>query len=146
MDVPILAAEEDFLSAARQMSRWLERVLSVEYHRYPLTAGGWRPPVNVYEDGTAYWVVAELAGIEAHEISLRMEGNRLILSGQRTVPRPPGDEAGRRYASAVRLHVMEIDHGPFQRIIELPEPVCHERIEASLGNGFLWVKLPKRAG
>ena len=146
MDVPILSAEEDFLAAARQMSQWLDRVMDAEFRRYRLAGGGWRPPVNVYEDATTYWVVAELAGVEPEEINLQMEGRRLILSGQRSVPRPPAGRAGGRYAATVRLHVMEIDHGPFRRVIEMPEAVRDEQVEACLVGGFLWVKLPKRAG
>jgi HSP20 family protein len=43
----------------------------------------------------------------------------------------------------VRIHVMEIDHGPFCREVDVPENVDKERISATHRNGLLWIELPK---
>ncbi len=43
----------------------------------------------------------------------------------------------------LRVHVMEIDHGPFCREVELPDNVDHLRIQATHRNGLLWIELPK---
>jgi HSP20 family molecular chaperone IbpA len=44
------------------------------------------------------------------------------------------------------MHMMEIDHGPFHRALEMPERVVSDQIKACYRNGFLWVKMPKGDG
>jgi len=39
---------------------------------------------------------------------------------------------------------MEIDYGPFERMLELPAEVDPERVNAEHREGLLWVYLPLR--
>jgi HSP20 family molecular chaperone IbpA len=39
---------------------------------------------------------------------------------------------------------MEIDHGSFERILELPAEIDPEAVEANHREGLLWVYLPLR--
>jgi HSP20 family molecular chaperone IbpA len=39
---------------------------------------------------------------------------------------------------------MEIDHGPFVRDIELPQPIIEADIHLAHHNGLLWIELPKK--
>ena len=55
-------------------------------------------------------------------------------------PAPFGPAAGE---GRVRVHLMEIDHGNFNREVELPADVDKDAIAARFDNGLLWVKLPK---
>ena len=141
MKVALHPSEEDFSSLADQMGRWLDRVLGPEHQRYG-PRGAWRPSVNVYEDAHAFHVVVELPGVDPDTVDLRAEGGRLLLSGERASPRPdrPGPQGG-----SFRVHLMEIDHGPFWRTLELPESVDVDAIEAAYRNGLLWVTMPKKA-
>ncbi len=43
----------------------------------------------------------------------------------------------------VRIHLMEIDHGPFSREVELPPDANKESITATYRNGMLWVEIPR---
>ena len=145
MYVPLQVTEEDFFSGANQMSRWLERVLGPDYRRYR-PRQSWSPAINFYEDAAAYFLVADLAGVQPDSINLRVAKGRLVLQGQRLSPRPPVVKPGTRVGpKALRLHLLEIDHGPFHRTLELPEAVAADRIEALYRNGLLWVKMPKGA-
>ncbi|MGH7180031.1 MAG: Hsp20/alpha crystallin family protein [Tepidisphaeraceae bacterium] len=104
----------------------------------------WTPNVNLYETDAAYVVCADLAGVDKDKIDIVVHEQRLILRGARSVPvteesRPP-QEPPRR----TRIHLMEIDHGSFNREVELPNDVAAERITASYRNGMLWIELPKR--
>jgi len=119
-----------------QMSRWMEHVLGPSFQHYR-PAECWRPAVNLCEHETFYCIVVELAGMKATDIDLRAEEGLLVLSGERFLPENK-EEPG-----SVRLHLMEIDHGRFQRAIELPENVDIDRIEAFYRNGYLWVRIPK---
>ena len=140
MNVAIRLAEENPSSLAEQMSRWLDRVLGPEYHRYS-PGDSWRPSVNLYEDDGSFYVVADLAGVRAESIDLRIDTGQLLLRGQRTSPRPEAAGAEK----PLRAHLMEIDHGPFHRSLDLPASADADRIEACYRNGFLWVKVPKLA-
>jgi len=54
-----------------------------------------------------------------------------------------GDSPGESPARRLRVHLMEIDHGPFSRDVELPPDVNRERITATYRNGLLWIEIPK---
>ena len=146
MNVPLRVAEEDFFAVAGEMSRWLDRVLGADFHRYR-DRESWSPAVNLYEDDGAYLMVVDLAGVDPKTIDLRVEKHQLVLRGNRPAPRPPERSHCRLEApDRVRMHMMEIDHGPFHRSLELPEQVDPSRIKACYRNGFLWVKMAKGAG
>jgi len=144
MNVAIQVAGEDFSSIARELTRWIDGILGRDYHRYH-SGQTWSPSINLYEDSSCYYLVADLAGMEAEGIELLIENRRLILRGVRPGPIPPASVAERSEGKvAFRLHHMEIDNGPFHRTIELPASVDNDRVEAKYRNGFLWVIMPKK--
>ena len=133
----LLASEKDeFASTGKQMGKWIDQVLGPGFQHYG-HADGWRPAINICEYEAFYCVIVDLAGVKAQEIDLRAEKGAMILTGQRAMPAPPDAEGG------VRVCLMEIDHGRFRRVIELPDEVDVEAIEAFYRNGYLWVRLPK---
>ncbi len=107
----------------------------------------WSPSVNLYEAESAYRVCMDLAGVDKATIDVSVrsaEGDRpatLSVSGQRPVPRSP--VASRPGGSRVKVHRMELDHGPFCREVELPRDVDQEAVSATYRSGLLWVELPK---
>ena len=113
----------------------------------------WTPTVNLYETRHRYLVCVDLAGVDKEKIDLTVVDNRLQLRGSRAVPTlPPPDPTDPGPAGPapdgpnegkVRLHLMEIDHGPFTREVELPDDVRHADIAATYRNGMLWIEIPK---
>ena len=96
--------------------------------------GGFSPSVDVYylaEPARAV-VKADLAGIDPEELELEIRGRELVLSGQR---RP--DEAGGRAYQQV-----EIEHGPFRRVVALGVDVDPDAAKAVYQDGMLIVELP----
>lgn len=143
MDSPLQVAEES--SFTDRMDRWVEQVLGPDYRRF-CARRTWTPSVNLYENAKGYYLVVELAGVEADKIDFRVENNTVILEGRRLTPRPQACQASTCEnvpATHLRTHLMEIDHGPFCRTLQLPEPVDREKVEAAYRNGYLWVTLPK---
>ena len=47
------------------------------------------------------------------------------------------------HAHKMRVHLMEIDHGPFTREVELPPDADKAGITATYRNGMLWIEIPK---
>jgi HSP20 family protein len=95
---------------------------------------GFRPNVDSYvtEDPHELTVVVELAGVEAASVRVVVDGQLLVVSGERT--RPKAD--GRVYQQ------MEIEYGPFLRQVRLPEDVDSEHARAEFDRGILRISLP----
>lgn len=132
------AVEDKFISMARQMGKWVDQVLGPQYHQF-CPADAWNPAVNIYETQGQYCIVMDLAGVKGEEIDVRVESGVLVISGERAVP------GLSECSEPVRMHLMEIDHGRFCRTLEVPENVDVKGFKAVYGNGYLWVKMPKKS-
>ena len=134
-------SDPPFSKFTRQAGKLMESVTQ-GYYGFAQQDQTWAPDVNLYETETAYRVCVDLAGVEKDKIELAVAEQMLTVRGERPVPRSPA--ASGRGAARVRVHRMEIDHGPFAREVELPADVDHEAITATYRNGLLWIELPKR--
>ena len=94
----------------------------------------WKPLCDVSETGEEVIIVADLAGVSAENINIKVEGNRLIISGIR---REPVSAPERNYRQ------MEISYGPFERVIPLFARVDAGSARAVYDEGFLEIRLPK---
>lgn len=101
---------------------------------------GWRPAFNAYRCDDSLRICVDLAGVDPRSIDIRAEPGRLILRGDRPPPEPP------KRSPCRRILVMEIDYGPFERVIDLPSTVDSERISAKHSGGLLWIALPLKEG
>jgi HSP20 family protein len=104
----------------------------------------WTPNVNLYEAAGSYFVCVDLAGVEKEKIDVEVANQRLTLRGNRQVPTP--DEVGGEAESGsrrLRVHLMEIDHGTFTRVVELPADANHAGITANYRQGMLWIEIPR---
>ncbi|MFN4243108.1 MAG: Hsp20/alpha crystallin family protein [Tepidisphaerales bacterium] len=127
----------------------------------------WTPAVNLYETEAGYSVCVDLAGVDKNRIDVEVLDRQLRLSGHRPVPsdfgpgsddapaaNPPAHAAGKVGGGGVvgnpgrrcRVHVMEIDHGAFERLVELPADADADQITARYREGFLWIDIPRRVG
>lgn len=100
------------------------------YGHWSLLAG------EVEETEKEIIVRLEVPGMEKKDCQVRIEGNRLFLSGRKDFERTSDDSA---------YHVTERAYGAFQRVIPLPKSVLEEKAEAIYRNGVLTVRLPKLA-
>ncbi len=93
------------------------------------------PNTDVYvtEDGLV--IKVELAGIGKEDVVVAAEGNHLTISGTR----PDGCRGN---AGKCKFHVMEINYGPFESVIELPPGYDVRHAKAIYQNGFLRIDVP----
>lgn len=75
--------------------------------------GCWEPPVDVYETAEAWWVVAAMPGVRPDDMRFALEGDTLLVQGERTLPHAAGHGSIRR---------MEIPRGSFQRAVRFVRP------------------------
>jgi len=93
------------------------------------------PPVDVREDGDAYVVHVEVPGVPRENLDIAMHDGALLIRGRKESTSQSGDARFRR---------VERSYGSFARALQLPRNVDPERISASLSDGVLEVRLPKR--
>jgi HSP20 family protein len=94
---------------------------------------GFRPSADCVriDDPAALHFTFELAGIEAGDIRIDATSTSLTIRGVR-----------RRPVEARRVLQVEIEIGPFERHLQLPEEVDVERATARLEHGLLRIVLP----
>jgi HSP20 family protein len=136
-----LTTDQPLRNMATQMNKMMDQLVKGYFSYRP--GETWTPPVNLYETASAYFVCVDLAGVHKEKVDIVVEDGRLTLRGTRNVP---VIQAGRGNNSTckARVHVMEIDHGPFVRQLELAPDAHPERISATYRAGLLWIELPKK--
>jgi HSP20 family protein len=97
----------------------------------------WRPAINAYRCNDCFIICMDLAGTVRPEILA--EPRRLIIRGRRATPAPDCDGP-----QPLQVLEMEIDHGPFERILRLPAEIDTDRVKAEHREGLLWIHLPLR--
>ena len=96
----------------------------------------WIPNTDVFVTEGTLVIKVELAGMSREDLELTVEGNRLMISGQR----PDGSRSAK-----CKFLVMEINYGPFECVIEIPPGYDLSEARAAYQNGFLRVEVPKDA-
>ena len=93
----------------------------------------WVPNTDVYATDSGLVVKVELAGMRSEHLEITVEGTRLRISGNR----PDGCRAAK-----ASFLVMEINYGPFESVLELPEGYDLSQAKAAYLNGFLRIDVP----
>ena len=70
----------------------------------------WEPPVDIYETRYEFKIMIALPGVAPEHLSVVLEGDYLIIAGQRHLP------------DSAQAHIrrLEIPYGRFERRIDLP--------------------------
>ena len=92
------------------------------------------PPLNVFRDKEHTIVRMEVPGVVPEELKIEAEGRTLTVCGKREFNAPQDGSFHRRERST----------GEFARSVQLPEDLDLSRSEASVKNGMLTVRIPKR--
>jgi HSP20 family protein len=103
----------------------------------PTHRRGFSPRVDVFYEGDPARAVvcAELPGVDISGVRLEIQGRKLLIEGERRA-RP---SEGRVYQQ------VEIEHGPFRRVVELGADVASERATADYDDGVLRIEVPLEA-
>jgi HSP20 family protein len=95
---------------------------------------GFRPQVDSFrsEDPPSYTVLVDIAGIDPEQVKVTAAEGALFIAGER--PREVCE--GRVY------HQIEIEYGPFERVVHLPEDANVAKAEARYEHGLLVIAMP----
>ena len=94
----------------------------------------WKPLCDVYECPEHFSVMVELAGVDEDKVEVTLHGRVLSIRGHRRHCRPPGIN---------NTHLLEINFGDFERVMELPTDVDPDATRAIYRRGILEIILPK---
>jgi HSP20 family protein len=125
-----------FVANFERMRREMDELLGGLFERTTIAGRreGFSPRVDVAytSDPPRAIVTAELAGVDADEIDLEIQGRELILAGFRRLAKVEGDV----------YQQVEIERGRFRRVIELGADVRPAEAKASYDDGILRIELP----
>ena len=131
-----MASERDLFANFERMRREMDELFGDVLDRglSPRRRGGFSPAVDVYytTEPPRAVVRADLAGIDPDGVTLEIRGRELILSGHRE------PEAGEDRV----YQQLEIEHGPFRRVVALGADVDADAADAKYEDGVLTVELP----
>jgi HSP20 family protein len=94
------------------------------------------PRIDLQDSEGELRLHADLPGVQASDLDVRVDGDVLTIRGERKAESERNEQ---------NFHVMERSHGRFQRSIQLPFAPDPDEVEASVREGVLEVRIPKRA-
>lgn len=124
-------------SMQRRMNDLFESALARTNFEATDGLDAWTPVADVYETADSLAVTLEIPGVVRQEIDVRIEGDELVVAGQRSMDR---DHSGEHF------HRVERSYGSFERRFRLSSHVDRESVSASYREGVLQVQLKVRAG
>ena len=127
--------DEDIVRLGERVDDFFDRVFGLASAPRYVLSHAWRPAVDIYEVEGGVVVVAELPGVDESELGITVENERLRIAGAR--PLPP-------VADCKQPLQLEIEHGPFERVVALPGLLDADRVRARFKNGLLVIHVPLR--
>jgi len=131
----MLARSMNSLAPLMAWSQGMNRLLESFFDDMPTSRGyatGY-PGMNLWSDGDTAYVEAELPGMTLDDLEVLVAGNELTISGQRKIEPPQNAQYHRRERAS----------GQFTRSLTLPWEIDADKVEATLRDGVLSVRLPK---
>lgn len=116
-----------------RMDRLMSGLLGTTWTPAPRLARSADLRVDVVAYDDRYELMAEVPGLGVDDVVLTAEGDTLMIEGERRIP----EEEGARALARERM-----DYS-FKRRFRVPPDVDWERVEATVRNGVLTVRLPR---
>ncbi|MDO9384566.1 MAG: Hsp20/alpha crystallin family protein [Hyphomicrobiaceae bacterium] len=104
--------------------------------------GGFTPRINVSETKATLEITAELPGLTADDVSVTMQGDQLLIAGEKKAERERTDKNDKGEET---YHQLERSFGSFRRIMTLPFEIDADKIVADYKDGVLQLSMPKSA-
>jgi HSP20 family protein len=118
-----------------RIRREIDRIFSETFGRFfQRDYSGVFPPVNLYETPNHYILTAEMPGVALSDVEITATEDSVTIHGERK-----SEDGGERAS----YHRRERGSGRFRRIVTLPDRIDPDRVDATLKNGILTLKLAK---
>jgi HSP20 family protein len=129
-----VTSQRDLFANFERMRREMDELFGDVFERRRLRGRGFSPRIDVYytDDPPRAVVKVDLAAIDPADVALEIRGRQLMIAGERR----PTEAGGRLYQQ------IEIEHGPFRRVVELGAEVVADKASASYVDGVLQIEIP----
>ena len=94
----------------------------------------WLPTTDIYDTREDYVLKMEMPGLEKGDVKIEVENNTLSVSGERKGEKGVEDNS---------YHWNERRNGKFHRAFKLPQMTDAKKINASMKDGVLELRIPK---
>jgi len=93
-----------------------------------------RPPVDIFEDSECITLLADMPGVSRERLNIEVDKDMLLVEGDARIDMPEGMDA---------VHAdVRVTH--YRRSFALSSELEADKIDASLKDGVLNVRIPKR--
>jgi HSP20 family protein len=133
-----VTSQRDLFANFDRMRREMDELFGDVFERRAgLRGHGFSPRVDVYytDNPPRAVVKVDLSAVDPADVALEIRGRQLLIAGERR----PAETGGRLYQQ------IEIEHGPFKRVVELGADVVADEASASYVDGVLRVEIPLAA-
>lgn len=124
-----------------EMDRTIDRFITEPFGlgelQPALRTEGWLPPLDVSETENEVTIRAEIPGVSAKDLDISVTDSMLAISGQKEEMDEKKDE---------NFYRCERRFGAFRRVVELPETVDPDKVNADIENGVLNIRVAKKPG
>ena len=115
-------------------SREMNSIVREFFGADPFRSTLWSPALDVHEEEAAFVLKAELPGLKTEDIKISLDGDTLVISGEKKREVETNDTT---------YHHAERAYGAFERRLTLTKKIDREKIDASFKDGVLTVVVPK---
>ena len=89
------------------------------------------PPINIFQNGDDYVLVAEIPGIKKEDVDIQVHRNRVRIAGEKKS----------KYGDKVSVHRSERLFGAFDRTFTTPFQIDPDNVRAEYKDGILALSL-----
>ncbi|HLS24360.1 MAG TPA: Hsp20/alpha crystallin family protein [Beutenbergiaceae bacterium] len=115
------------------MHRRMSQMLETAFEPSALNGlTGWTPPVDIEETDDAFVIEAELPGVKRDDVSVELDDNELTIRGE---------SKERERVGILRRQSRRV--GEFHYRVRLPGDVDEDKVEATLRDGVLELRVGK---
>jgi HSP20 family protein len=115
------------------LQRAMDNAMRSDWFGIRTTGRGAFPPVNVFEQGEDFAVVAELPGVKKEDLDIQVKGATVRIRGRKAID----------YGENVSVHRRERAAGEFDRVVTLPAQIDASKVKADYRDGVLTLRLPR---
>jgi len=125
---------EDILNLQREVIRLMNEMSMFPSKTLSLTHSAddhWQPHCDIYRTQDKLHIIFDLSGINKDSVKIRTSQEYLVISGQRYLSAEGSNPS---------YYTMEIESGPFERIVYFPEiPLNYEQPTVNYTDGLLQI-------
>lgn len=126
---------DGLFSLPRDLDRWMDEALGSAQWNRGENIRQWFPVTDVSETPEHLTLRLEVPGLSQDDIRVSVENNMLTVRGEKKQETSREDET---------FYRTERSYGMFERSFALPSHVDQDAVNASMENGVLTIRLPRR--